>query len=246
MTVLVDEHLLVKAVDAKLADLKRRRSDFEARVAPLAAADANAEEEHRKAVDAALLEGAPMPPPVVRRIPEGTDVNARHSFMQEERQLTEERREAVAAAYPDVLKEARSKAIKLAKAARPTIVKLADEMGEIAERIGAVQACRDAANANPDGRRYFHDSRLTVETFIRLVVTGGDPISEVLDLTGGPQERLRSGRAGMTAGDIAQLIEGTYVPQQPVPSQSDPWKPSQPTETPATYRHPFGRPTTRP
>lgn len=42
-----------------------------------------------------------------------------------------------------------------------------------------------------------------------------DPIS-ILDLTGGPQEKLRSGRSGMVAGDIQQLIEGSLVSQQPV------------------------------
>jgi hypothetical protein len=70
-------------------------------------------------LEKAMLEGAPVPPPPVRRLPERADVEPRHAFIQEEQRLTEERRRAVAAAYPDVLQEARKQAVKLVKAARP-------------------------------------------------------------------------------------------------------------------------------
>jgi hypothetical protein len=110
MTTLVDEHELVKQVDSKLADHARRKADFEARVAPLAEQEQAAEEAYAKAVDAALLEGAPMPEPPVRRLPLGRDVELRLAFLQEQQLLTEERRRAVAAVYPEVLRQARKQA----------------------------------------------------------------------------------------------------------------------------------------
>jgi hypothetical protein len=204
---LVDGHPLVAAVDAKLADLERRRLEFEARVAPLAEADAKAEADHLQAVDRALLEGAAMPPPLVRRIPEGRDVEIRHGFMRETELLNEERRKAVAAVYPDVLDQAGSQSTKLVKAARPTVQKLTAAMAELGELLRAVKICRDAANAeNPNGRTPYHDTPMTVEEFIRIVASSGDPI-DVLDMTGNRPVRPRT--TGMLWGDISQLIEDT-------------------------------------
>ena len=137
----------------------------------------------------------------------------RLDFVQEERRLTEERRQAEAAAYPDVLEEARRQATKLAAAARPTIEKLAAAMAEVSELFQAVQVCRTAANATfPDGRCEFHDSRLAIEEFVRMA-TGGDPTS-ILDLTGGRKVQpggilVQPRNTGMIVGDIQQLIEDT-------------------------------------
>jgi hypothetical protein len=201
---LADQHPLVREVDAKLAALEKRRAEFEARVEPLAAEDAAAEEAYAKAVDAALLEGAAMPEPLVRKIPPGRDVEIRHGFMREQELLNEERRKAVAAVYPDVLDQARSQAAKLVKAARPTVEKLADVMAEVGELLRAVKICRDAANSeNPNGRTPYQDSPMTVEEFIRIVASGGDPI-DVLDLAGNRPVRPRT--TGMLSGDISQLI----------------------------------------
>jgi hypothetical protein len=203
---LVDQHPLVKAVDAKLADLQRRRADFEARVAPLAVEDAEAEAEYNKAVDVALLEGGPVPLRPVRQIPEGRDVDLRHGFIYEQQLLTEERRRAVAAAYDDVLHEARSQATKLLRSTRPTVEKLTVVMAKVSELLQAVQICRTAANAENPRQR--HDARLTVETFIRLALTGGDPTS-ILDLADAPPRSsldVTQSRNGMLLADIQRLI----------------------------------------
>jgi hypothetical protein len=208
---LADQHPGVQAVDAKVADLARRRAEFEANASRLAALDAEAQAEYDKALDLALRDGAPAPEPLVLRL-NGEDVEARHQFMYEERELTEERRKAVAAAYPDVLKEARGRARKLVKAARPTVEQLADAMREVLELTGAVQVCRDAGN---DDRRVFNDPRLSVAEFIRVAATGGDPIASALDLTGDQQE-FRPRNTGMLLGDVQQLLAGSFVPQQPV------------------------------
>jgi hypothetical protein len=108
----------------------------------------------------------------------GEDVAARHSYISENQLLTENRRRAVAEAYPVVLKAARTQAIKQLKAARPVVEKLSESMAEVAQLLNAIRQCRDAANAgNPEGRVSYQDPRLTVETFLKLVVTGGDPVS---------------------------------------------------------------------
>ena len=57
--------------------------------------------------------------PTVRKIPEGKEVDIRHGFLAEQQRLTEERLQAVAAAYDDVLREARSQATKLARGCPP-------------------------------------------------------------------------------------------------------------------------------
>jgi hypothetical protein len=103
---LVDEHPLVQTVDAKLTDLETRRTEFEARVSVLAEQDVAAQAICDKALDDAMLRGGPMPPPWSANSPELADVEVRHRFMAEEAQLREERRQAVAAAYPDVLGQA--------------------------------------------------------------------------------------------------------------------------------------------
>jgi hypothetical protein len=182
-------------------------------VAALAGEDAEAQQSYEQALEKALLEGGPAPTPPVRRLPDRADVEPRNAFMVEQQRLAEDRRRAVAKAYEDVLPQARKQAIKLVKAARPTIEQLMAQMGEVTPLIAAVQACRDARNAldaaSSEGRREFHDSRLTIEAFIRLAVTGGDPISEVLDLTGGAQEKFRSGRTGMVWGAVQALLAST-------------------------------------
>ena len=211
---LVDQHPAVQAVDAKLADLERRRADFEARVAPLAAEDAKAEAEYHKAVDVALLEGGPMPTRPVRQIPEGRDAEIRHGFVLDQRLLIDERHQAVAAAYDDVLREARRRAKKLVAAARPTVEKVAAEMAEWGELLADIQTCRNAANTRSvNGIRDYHDDRLTVEEYIRFAATGGDP-TDILDLPGRVQPRdtgmlWPERNTGMLAGDIQQLTEDT-------------------------------------
>jgi hypothetical protein len=204
---LVDQHPLVQAADQALEALQQKRNQFETRVAALAAEDLKELQVYEEALGKALLEGGPAPTPPVRRLPEGADVEPRHDFMRQQQRLTEERRRAVAAAYDDVLRQARSALPKLLKAARSTVEQLVAQAGPVSELMTAVQVCRDARNVDhPEGRREYHDSRFTVDEYIRLVATGGDPISEILDLTGGPQEKLRSGRTGMTLGDLQQLI----------------------------------------
>jgi hypothetical protein len=201
-TSLVDAHPLVKEVDSKLADHARRKADFEARVAPLAEQDAAAEEAYAQAVDAALLEGKPMPRPPVRRLPEGRDVELRQSFMLELQLLNEERRRAVAAVYDDVLAQASSQAKELGKDARPILEKLLAVMGEVGSLLHAVRICRDA---NLEGRRYPDDAQLTLVAFATLVASGGDP-THLLHLPGAPRA-LPSSRDGLTRADIQQLIE---------------------------------------
>jgi hypothetical protein len=202
---LIDQHPLVQAVDAKLADLERKRTDFENRVVPLARADAEAQLAYDAAVSAALLEGGPMPTRPVRQVPEGLEVDLRNGFFADRQQLTLERREAVAAALLDVLGEARRQAKKVVTAARPTVDKLNAFMVELGELLGAVKTCRDFRNAtNPDGRRQFLDGRLTVEAFIAIVASGGDPI-DVLDLAG--NRGIQARNTGMVQGDVQDLIE---------------------------------------
>jgi hypothetical protein len=199
---LIDSQPGVQAVDAKIADLKSRRAEFETNAMKLAELDEQAKAAYDKALSAALHEGAAAPEPPVLRL-NGEDIAARHQFMFEEQQLTDERRKAVAAAYPDVLKEASKQVAKLAKAARPTVEKLADEVGHVAELLGQVRVCRDAGNID---QRTYQDVRLTFDQFIKLAATGGDPIS-TLDLTGGRKEPERRD-PGMVLGDVQQLLEG--------------------------------------
>jgi hypothetical protein len=207
---LVDDHPLVQAADGKLADLERRRAAFEANVAPLAAEDEAAEQAYQKAVDAALLEGAPMPEPPVRKIPPGRDVEIRHAFLHEQQQLNEERLQAVAAAFPDVLKQARTRAKKLAAAAQAPLQELLTVMTEVGTLQMAVKACRDTANAEArnrgDGtsRVEFNDFPWTVEEFVRIVATAGDPI-DLVDLGGRREIRTR---AGITLGDHTRMTSG--------------------------------------
>jgi hypothetical protein len=160
-----------------------------------------------------------MPEPPVRRLPLGRDVELRLGFMQEQQQLIEERRRAVAAAYGDVLRKAQSQAAKMIKGARPTLEQMADVMGELSSLLAAVTTCRDAWNAeSPDGRRSFHDARLTLDVFARLVATGDDATG-LLDLPGAPRPQPSS-RDGLTRADIQQLIDGggTAQPEgSPVP-----------------------------
>ncbi len=209
-TNLADEHPLVKAADAKLADLEKRRSDFETRVAVIAEQDQAAQAVYDTALNDHLLRGiGPMPPPLVRQLPELADVEQRHLFIQEEHRLTEERLQAVAGAYGDVLEEARGRAAELLDAARPAVEQLMATMREVGELLAAVNTCRTAANAvSPEGRLEFHDSPLTVEAFVRLVATSSDPIG-VLDLAGNRDARPRG--TGMLWGDIQQLIDDTGV-----------------------------------
>jgi hypothetical protein len=180
---LVDQHPLVQAVDAKLADLQKRRSEFEARVAKIAEADGKAQQAYDYALDDALLRGGPMPPPLVRQLPELADVEVRHRFMNEQAQLTEERRKAVAAAYPDVLRQARSQAKKLAAAARKPYEELLATMDEIGDLLTAGKTCRDAQN-DSNSHRHYNDSPLTLHEFIRIVASAADPIDAVVDLGG--------------------------------------------------------------
>jgi hypothetical protein len=207
-TNLVDEQPLVQAADAALAELARRRAEFERNVSALAAQDLAEQQAYEEALGKAMLEGAAVPAPPTRRLPERADVEPRHTFIREEQYLTEERRRAVGKAYPDVLREAQKQAVKLLKAALPTVEQLMADMGEVTPLVAAVQQCRDAANVdNPEGRREYFDDRLTIEEFIRLAITGGDPISEILDLTGhGMQEKPRSARTGMIYADVIQLM----------------------------------------
>ena len=188
---LIDEHQLVKAADAKLAELARRREAFEANVRVLAEADVKAQAEFDKALDAAMRDGAPAPQPLVLQL-NGADIGVRHDFMSEEQRLTEERLYAVAAAYPDVVAEVRSQATKLVAAARQPLEKLMAARTEIGDLLATVKTCRDAENAvNPNGRRQFLDSPLTVEELVRIVATGGDPV-DILDLAGNRQARPRN------------------------------------------------------
>jgi hypothetical protein len=151
-----------------------------------------------------------MPHPPVRQIPEGREVAIRHGFIDEQQPLTEERRQAVAAAYDDVLAEARREAKKLVKDARPTVEKLTAVMAELGELLGAVKTCRTPKNAEAtDGHRQFHDERLTVERFVALAAAGGDPTG-ILDLAGGgkaqPLQVQAPSNTGMVWSDIEQLL----------------------------------------
>jgi hypothetical protein len=208
MTNLVDEHPLVAAVDAKLADLAQQRSDFEARIAKIAEQDAKAQQTYDQALQDALLRGGPMPAPLVRQLPELADVEVRHRFLAEEAQLREERQRAVAAAFQDVLDEARTRAKKLAAAAHAPLQELLAAMTEVGQLQAAVKTCRDARNSearnrnSPDARMHFGDLPMTVEEFVRIVASAGDPI-DILDLAGNRPVRSRS--TGMTWSDIAQL-----------------------------------------
>jgi hypothetical protein len=203
---LIDEHPAVIEVDKRLADLQRQKDEFEGRAKALAEEDAEAERKYDEARKSALLRGTPMPAPPVLQLG-GADVELRQSFMLEQQLLTEERRQAVAAVYPEVLRQARSLAAREVEEARPMLVALADVMGRVGSLLAAVQTCRDAKNAqNPGGFRQFHDSRLTMATFIPLVATGGDPTS-ILDLPGAPRPQPSS-RDGLTRADIQQLIDG--------------------------------------
>jgi hypothetical protein len=143
MTNLVDEHPLVAAVDAKLADLAQQRSDFEARIAKIAEQDAKAQQTYDQALQDALLRGGPMPAPLVRQLPELADVEVRHRFLAEEAQLREERQRAVAAAFQDVLDEARTRAKKLAAAAHAPLQELLAAMTEVGQLQAAVKTCLD-------------------------------------------------------------------------------------------------------
>ena len=185
---LADAHPAVQEVDHALADLKERRSEFEARAAVLAEADAKAQQDYDQAVEDHLLRGGVLPSPPTLQLPDQA-AEIRRQFMHEETQLREERRKALAEAYPDVLWEARSQAEELVRAARPTVKALADMMAEVGRLLGAVQQCRAAGNAwnGSVGPKQFHDRRLTVEEFVRLVATGGDPVG-ILDLTGTGQK----------------------------------------------------------
>lgn len=210
---LVDQHPLVVAVDAKIADQARRRAEFKANVSTLAAVDEEAQRQYSEALDQAMRIGAPAPDPPILRL-QGADVDVRHGFMEESQQLTEARRRAVAAAYPDILKEARAQAIKAVRAAKPTVEKLLASMTEVAELLAAIRASRDAGNDDSVERKSFRDGKLTVETFLRLTVTGGDP-TDLLDLVGN-RRGVENRDAGMVLGDIQQLINGTHVRPQPV------------------------------
>jgi hypothetical protein len=204
---LVDEHPLVVEADAKLADLERRKTEFEANVAPLAAEDAAAQDAYEKAVDDALLRGGAMPSQPVRKIPPGRDAELRMGFMQEQQQLTDERRRAVAEAYPEVLRQARAQATKLVKGARPTVEKLTAFQGQVGDLLAAVNVCRAAVNAESlDGHTEFQDAKLDLQAFIGLALTGGDPTS-LLHLPGAPPP-LQGSRDGLTIADIAQLTRG--------------------------------------
>jgi hypothetical protein len=211
---LVDQHPLVIAADEQIAALAKRRAEFEAHTAVLAAGDNAAQQAYDKALDAAMRDGAPAPEPLRLRL-NGADIDARHGFMTEQQRLSEVRRQAVADAYDDVLAQARPRAAKLIRDARPTVVKLAAVMGEISELLAAIQTARDAGNSvtSADGHRAHYDSRLTVETFIKLALSGGDPIG-LLDLAGSPQAQFRNAdplfqprNTGMSGADIQQLIE---------------------------------------
>jgi hypothetical protein len=201
MTNLVDEHPLVRKADERLADLAKRRADFEARATAVANQDAKAQAEYDKAVNSALLQGTPMPPPLIRQLPAGTDVDIRHNFLMEERRLTDERRQAAAAAYDDVLREARTQARKLVTAARPTLEKLKATHGEVGALLGAVKTCRDAGN-NADHFQHFNDSVLTLAELIQIIDAEADPIDAVVDLGGRREVRAR---AGLVSGGVPQL-----------------------------------------
>jgi hypothetical protein len=206
---LVDQHPRVQAADHALADLAKRRADFEARVRPIAEEDAKAERVYNQALEDALLRGGPMPAPLVRQLPELADVEVRHRFLFEQQQLNEERQRAVAAAFPDVLEQARAMATELAVAAQAPLQQLLTAMGEVGTLLQAVRVCRDAANAEArdrndgTGRTQFNDFPLTVERIIQVIATAGDPI-DLIDLGG--RREIRGLNTGMTVGDVRQLL----------------------------------------
>jgi hypothetical protein len=217
---LVDEHPLVQAVDAKLTDLEMRRTEFEARVKVLAEQDVAAQAIYDKALDDALSRGGPMPPPLVRRLPELADVEVRHRFMPEEAQLREERRQAVAAAYPEVLGQARRQAKKLTAAAHGPLEKLLATMTEIGALLAAVKTCRDARN-DPNQHQHYNDSPLTVEEFTSPATctdrTNSDVRSGDLRISGAFSHRRRPPRATREGVRASQRLSaffpiGEYLP----------------------------------
>jgi hypothetical protein len=86
-------------------------------------------------------------------------------------------------------------------------------MAEVGELLAAAQACRAAKSRwnGSEGPKQFHDTRLTVETFVKLVATGSDPVG-ILDLTGTGQGKPldptggHPHKTGMVVGDIQQLL----------------------------------------
>ena len=156
-----------------------------------------------------MLRGGPMPAPLVRQLPELADVEVRHRFLFEQQQLNEERQRAVAAAFPDVLEQARAMATELAVAAQAPLQQLLTAMGEVGTLLQAVWVCRDAANAEArdrndgTGRTQFNDFPLTVERIIQVIATAGDPI-DLIDLGG--RREIRGLNTGMTVGDVRQLL----------------------------------------
>jgi hypothetical protein len=212
--ILVDDHPLVQAVDHKIADLKKRRAEFERHVTVMAEQDEAARVAHDKALSEAMNTGAPAPPPLALQL-NGADIEARHQFNVEEQQLTQERRLAVGKAYPNVLKAANAQAAKVVKGARPNIERLMADMTELAELLGAVRACRDAANYEAVERREYRDARMDVQGFIALVAGGGDPLG-TLDLMGNRGRKVTDRATGLMAGDIQQLLQGSHVRPQPV------------------------------
>jgi hypothetical protein len=211
---LVDQHPLVVEVDQKIAAHSDRRAQFEANVSALAVADEATQRVYSEQLDQAMRTGSPAPEPPVLRL-NGADVDVRHGFMVEGQQLTAERRTAVAEAYDDILRVATREAIKTAKGAKPTVEKLLLAMAEVAELLAAIRTCRDARNDNGlEGRKVYRDARLTLEAFVTLAVTGGDP-TDLLDLAGN-RRGVENRDTGLVLGDIQQLLAGSRVAPQPV------------------------------
>jgi hypothetical protein len=209
---LIDEHPSVQAVDAQLADLKKRRAEFEERAAVLAEQDTKAQQAYDKAVEEHLLRGDPMPSQPTLQLPEQA-VEIRRQFMFEETQLREQRRQAMAEAYDGILDEASDETEKLTAKARPTVEKLVDMMAEVSALLSAVQHCRAARNGwnGSVGPKQFRDGRFTIEAFVRLVATGSNPV-DLLDLVGSGQGKPvdpvggSQPPASLTVGDIQQLL----------------------------------------
>jgi hypothetical protein len=150
--------------------------------------------------------GAPAPPPPQLQL-NGADIEARHAFIYEGQQLSEERRRAVGKAYPRVLAQAEAQAAELVKETRPIVEELVARMDSLAELLGAIRACRDSANYESTERREYRDQRLDVQGFVAMVAAGGDPLG-TLDLTGGRREPPDRGR-GLTAGDVQAALRRT-------------------------------------
>ena len=209
--ILVDDHPGVQAVDHKIADLKKRRAEFERNVTALAAEDLEAQRVYDEALGKAMRDGAPAPEPLVLRL-NAADIEARYAFIFEERTLTEERQRAMAAAFPDVLKEARSQVKKLVAAAGPQLEKLTGTMGEVGALLDAVRSCRDAQNAtDPSQHQHYHDRALTLQEFIRIVSAASDPL-DLVDLGDRPRETWA--RDGMVSGGISQLSQPNEIPRR--------------------------------